>query len=123
MPSAIGACLGSPERHGAALTGDAGFLFTASELATAVNEKVGLPIVLWNNDGLGQIRDDMIERDIGPLGVTPGRNPDFPALANAFGARSARPGSLSELTGVIREAFDADGPTLIEVREDAGFLS
>lgn len=123
MPSAIGAKLGSPERRGAALAGDAGFLFTASELATAVNEKVGLPIVLWNNGGLGQIRDDMIERDIGPLGVTPGRNPDFAALAGAFGARSERPSSLSALTGVITEAFDADGPTLIEVREDADFLN
>ena len=122
MPSAIGARLGSPERHGAALTGDAGFLFTASELATAVDEKVGLPIVLWNNDGLAQIRDGMIERDIDPLGVTPGRNPDFAALASAFGARSARPASLDALTGIIREAFDADGPTLIEVREDASFL-
>lgn len=122
MPSAIGAKLGSPGRHGVALTGDAGFLFTASELATAVDEKVGLPIVLWNNDGLGQIRDGMIERDIAPVGVTPGRNPDFGALASAFGARSSRPGSLPELTGIIREAFDADGPTLIEVREDAGFL-
>ncbi len=122
MPSAIGARLGSPERHGAALTGDAGFLFTASELATAVDEKVSLPIVLWNNHGLGQIRDDMIARRIGPLGVTPGRNPDFAALAEAFGARSARPGSLAALTGIIRESFDADGPTLIEVREDAGFL-
>ena len=79
--------------------------------------------MLWNNDGLGQIRDDMIERDIGPVGVTPGRNPDFVALAGAFGARSERPTSLSALTGVITEAFDADGPTLIEVREDAGFLN
>ncbi len=123
MPSAIGAKLGSPARKGVALAGDAGFLFTATELATAVDEGVSLPVVVWNNDGLGQIRDGMVERDIAPTGVTPGRNPDFPALARALGAHAARPDSLAGLTGAIREAFDAGGPTLIEVREDADFIA
>ena len=123
LPSAIGAKLGSPTRDGAALAGDAGFLFTATELATAVNEGVSLPVVLWNNDGLGQIRDDMVKHDIAPTGVTPGRNPDFPALARAFGAHAVTPRSLDGLTGAIREAFDAGGPTLIEVREDADFIA
>ena len=122
MPSAIGAKLGSPTRNGVALTGDAGFLFSATELATAVDEEVSLPVVIWNNDGLGQIRDGMLELDITPTGVTPGRNPDFMALARAFGAHAVRPDSLEGLTGAIREAFDAGGPTLIEVREDAGFV-
>ncbi len=122
MPSAIGAKLGSPARNGVALAGDAGFLFSATELATAVDEGVSLPVVIWNNDGLGQIRDDMLEDDITPTGVTPGRNPDFMALARAFGAHAVRPESLEGLTGAIREAFDAGGPTLIEVREDAEFV-
>jgi 5-guanidino-2-oxopentanoate decarboxylase len=123
MPSAIGAKLGVPERNGVAMAGDAGFLFTVQELATAVDEKVGLPILLWNNDGLGQIKQGMIERDIKPLGVEPGRNPDFLALAKAFGAGAKRPKSLKGLTGAIKDAFKADGPTLIEVREDADYLS
>lgn len=122
MPSAIGAKLGSPARNGVALAGDAGFLFSATELATAVDEGVSLPVVIWNNDGLGQIRDGMLEDDITPTGVTPGRNPDFMALARAFGAHAVRPESLEGLTGAIREAFDAGGPTLIEVREDAEFV-
>ena len=123
MPSAIGAKLGVPERNGVAVVGDAGFLFTVQELATAIDEKVGLPILLWNNDGLGQIKQGMIERDIKPLGVEPGRNPDFLALAKAFGAGAKRPKSLKGLTGAIKDAFKADGPTLIEVREDADYLS
>lgn len=122
MPSAIGAKLGSPARDGVALTGDAGFLFSATELATAVDEGVNLPVVIWNNDGLGQIRDGMLELDITPTGVTPGRNPDFMTLARAFGAHAVRPDSLEGLTGAIQEAFDAGGPTLIEVREDADFV-
>jgi len=123
MPSAIGAKIGVPERDGVAMAGDAGFLFTVQELATAVDEKVSLPILLWNNDGLGQIKQGMIERDIKPIGVEPGRNPDFIALAKAFGARAKKPKSLSALTGAIKEAFKAGGPTLIEVNESADYLS
>ena len=123
MPSGIGARLGAPERDGVVLTGDAGFLFTATELATAVDEGIGLPIVVWNNDGLGQIRDGMIERGIAPTGVEPGRNPDFAALAGAFGARARKPKSPAELTGAVEEAFRAGGPTLIEVHEEADWLN
>ncbi len=123
IPSAIGATLGVPDRKGIALAGDAGFLFTATELATAVDEKVSLPIVVWNNDALGQIHLDMVSRDIKPVGVKPGRNPDFPALARSFGAYGHKATSLSDLTGAVKDAFDADGPTLIEVHENADFLS
>jgi len=50
------------------------------------------------------------------------RNPDYLALAHAFGAAAVRPDSLEALTHSITAAFEADGPTLIEVREDAAFL-
>ncbi|MBT6203621.1 MAG: 5-guanidino-2-oxopentanoate decarboxylase [Rhodospirillaceae bacterium] len=123
MPSAIGAKIGVPERHGVALAGDAGFLFTGTEMATAVDEKVALPIIVWNNDCLGQIRDGLLERDIEPIGVTPGRNPDFPAFAKSFGAYGHKATSLSDLTGSVKDAFEADGPTLIEVHENSDFLS
>ena len=65
----------------------------------------------------------MVDRDITPIGVRPGRNPDFPALAKAFGAYGHKATSLSDLTGSIKDAFDADGPTLIEVHENSDFLS
>jgi 5-guanidino-2-oxopentanoate decarboxylase len=92
------------------------------ELSTAANLKLPLPILLWNNDGLGQIRDDMIERNIPQIGVTPEENPDYQMLATAFGCRALRPGSLREVAGALRAALDADRPTLIEVRQDATFL-
>ncbi|MBT5433379.1 MAG: decarboxylase, partial [Rhodospirillaceae bacterium] len=101
----------------------AGFLFTGTEMATAVDEKVALPIIVWNNDCLGQIRDGLLERDIEPIGVTPGRNPDFPAFAKSFGAYGHKATSLSDLTGSVKDAFEADGPTLIEVHENSDFLS
>ncbi len=122
MPSAIGARLGAPNRPGVTLAGDAGFLFTVQELATGVDEGVSLPIILWNNDGLGQIRDDMIDKDIKPIGVSP-RNPDYLALAKAFGAEAVEPDSLDSLTGAMRDGFTAGRPVLIQVREDADYLN
>jgi len=121
LPAAIGAKLGAPERAAVALVGDGGFLFTLQELGTAVEHGVALAIVLWNNDGLGEIEAGMVARDIAPIGVRP-RNPDYLALARAFGARALRPDSLDGFGQALRDAFAADGPTLIEVREDAPWL-
>ncbi len=121
LPAAIGAKLAAPERAAIVLTGDGGFLFTAAELGTAV--ELGLPIVvlLWNNDGLGQIRDRMTARSIPPVGVNP-RNPDFLALARAFGCRTARPASVAGLKREIRAALRRGLPTVIEIHEDGAWL-
>jgi len=121
LPGAIGAKLGAPERPVAALAGDGGFMFTVQELMTAVELELPLPVVVWNNDGLGQIRDDMRERNIPAIGVDP-KNPDFVALARAFGARGVRPESLEAFGQAIGEALAAPVPTLIEVRQDAAWL-
>ncbi|MFQ5786192.1 MAG: 5-guanidino-2-oxopentanoate decarboxylase [Alphaproteobacteria bacterium] len=121
LPAAIGAKLSAPERAAVALVGDGGFLFTATELGVAVELDLPVAVVLWNNDGLGQIRDDMIERGIAPIGVSP-RNPDYLKLAEAFGARATRPDSLEGFAAAVGAALAADGPTLIEVRQDAPFL-
>jgi thiamine pyrophosphate-dependent acetolactate synthase large subunit-like protein len=122
MPAAIGAKLGAPQRDVVAIAGDAGFLFTVQELATAVELKLPIAILLWNNDALGQIAGDMVARGIPEIGVKQ-RNPDYLALARAFGARALRPRSLGALRGALKRALRADGPTLIEVREDSPFLS
>ncbi len=122
MPAAIGGKIACPERPTIAIVGDGGFLFTMQELGTAVELGLPLPILLWNNDAFGQIAQGMTARDIPELGVRQ-RNPDYLALARAFGAQAVRPASLPDLQTTIADAFAASGPTLIEVREDAPFLS
>jgi 5-guanidino-2-oxopentanoate decarboxylase len=122
LPAAIGAKLGAPERAVVAVAGDAGFLFTVQELATAVELGLPIAILLWNNDALQQIAEGMTERGIPEIGVRL-RNPDFQALAKAFGCRAVQPDSIEALKRAVRTAIDADGPTLIEVREDAAYLS
>ncbi len=92
------------------------FLFTVQELATAVQENLSLPILVWNNDALGQIRDDMIAQGIAELGVIP-RNPDFIALGRAFGCRTAAIREPGDLGPAVTAALVAPGPTLIEIRD------
>jgi len=122
MPAAIGAKIACPERAVVALCGDAGFLFTVQELGTAAELGLPLPILLWNNDALGQIAANMRDVGIPEIAVKP-RNPDFQTLAQAYGIRSVRPDSLAGVEAALREAFQAKGPTLIEVREDSAFLA
>jgi 5-guanidino-2-oxopentanoate decarboxylase len=120
MPAALGAKISSPARAVLALVGDYGLQFSLNELLTAVENHVSLPIVVWNNSALGQIRDDMQASAIPLTGVI-ARNPDFVALAKACGAAALRAGNVHALAEAIRAALNAPGPTLIEVMAAADF--
>jgi 5-guanidino-2-oxopentanoate decarboxylase len=122
LPAAIGGQLAAPKRPVVALMGDGGFLFTLQELATAVEQKLPIAIVLWNNDSLAQIRDGMVSRGIPTIGVNQ-LNPDYIALARAFGCHTVQPDSLAAFEKSLADAFAADRPTLIEMREDAAYLN
>ncbi len=114
LPAALGAKLGEPARAVLALAGDFGLQFTLPELLTAVEAQIALPVVVWNNAALGQIRDDMQAAGIPLTGVI-ARNPDFVALARACGAAAERVHTPAALTATVRDALSASGPTLIEI--------
>jgi len=114
LPAALGAKVAQPQRPVVALAGDFGVQFTLQELMTAVELQLPLPIVIWNNSALKQIRDDMVAAGIEPVGVA-GRNPDFQAFAAACGAQAQRVRGAQELTAAVRQALRAPGPTLVEV--------
>ena len=116
LPAAIGARIAQPSRPVLALAGDYGLQFTLQDLMTAVELKLTLPVVIWNNAALGQIRDDMQAAGIPPTGVV-ALNPDFVALARAFGAEGMRAAGPAALAQCIRQAFTREGPTLIEAVE------
>jgi 5-guanidino-2-oxopentanoate decarboxylase len=113
LPAALGAKISSPARAVLALAGDFGAQFTLNELMTAVEERVSLPIVVWNNSALGQIRDDMQACDIPLTGVI-ARNPDFQALARACAAAAVRVNDARALSEAVRGGLNRAGPTLIE---------
>ncbi|APE45324.1 acetolactate synthase isozyme1 large subunit [Sulfitobacter alexandrii] len=117
LPAAIGGAVARRGQPTLAIMGDYGFHYTMAELGVAVELGLSLPILLWDNGKLGAIEASMVGAQIAPNAVV-ARNPDFPRLAEAFGARAVRPSSLSEMQQEVRSAFDADGPTLIYVTPD-----
>jgi 5-guanidino-2-oxopentanoate decarboxylase len=121
LPMAIGAKIGAARRPVIAVAGDGGLMFTVNELATAAEERIALPVVVWNNDALQAIADGMDERHIPRIGVEP-RSPDFIRLAESLGCHGTRAASAEHLANSLREALAADRPTLIEVRQDSAWL-
>ncbi|MEM6481548.1 MAG: 5-guanidino-2-oxopentanoate decarboxylase [Pseudomonadota bacterium] len=115
LPAAVGGAIARAGAPTLAIMGDSGFQYTMQELGTAVELGLPLPIFLWDNGKLGEIEASMIRAQIAPNAVI-ARNPDFCALAEAYGAYSARPDTLEEMQKSVRAALDADRPTLIHVR-------
>ncbi|MEL7463068.1 MAG: 5-guanidino-2-oxopentanoate decarboxylase [Pseudomonadota bacterium] len=116
LPAALGAKLAKPEAPVVALAGDGGALYTIQELAAAAEARTPVALLIWNNDGYGEIRHWMRDGQIAPEGVD--LSPiDFEALAKGFGARYARAPSIAAAVAAIGEASAGDGPMVIEMRE------
>jgi 5-guanidino-2-oxopentanoate decarboxylase len=121
LPMAVGAKIGAPDRPVIAVAGDGGFMFTVNELATAAEERLALPVIVWNNNALKAIVDQMDAQKVPRIGVEPG-SPDFVRLAQSLGCHATRPASAADLGQALRDALIADRPTLIEVRENSPWL-
>jgi 5-guanidino-2-oxopentanoate decarboxylase len=122
VPMAIGAKIGAPHRAVVAVAGDGGVMFTINELAVAVEERIALPVIVWNNDALMAIVEQMDQRDIPRIGVEP-KSPDFIKIAQGFGCHAVRAMSAEHLAETMQEALLADRPTLIEIRQDSPWLN
>ncbi len=114
LPLAIGAKVAAPERPVVALCGDGGFLLNVGEMATAVQEKIPVIIVLFNDATYTAVKNDQRRRFNGRYIATDLVAPDYVALARAFGAEGVRAEGPDELRDAIRAALDNAGPTLIE---------
>jgi acetolactate synthase I/II/III large subunit len=99
-----------------AITGDGGFLFTATELATAIRHRIPLVTVLFNDGAFGNVRRIQEENYGNRLIACDLANPDFVAFAESFGAAAMRAATPDELRRALKTAIARrDGPTLIEV--------
>ncbi len=121
LPAAIGAKLAQPDRPVTAVIGDGGIQFTLPELASAVEAKAPVVVLIWNNGGYGEIRRCMRTREI-PVTGTQTYTPDFLTIARGFGCMAERATSFEHLHELVQAANQAKVPSLIEIREDAEFL-
>lgn len=117
LPAAIGGAVARAGQPTLCIAGDYGFQYTVQELAVAVEQRLPLPILVWDNEKLGEIEASMVRSQIAPNAVVV-KNPDFVALAKAYGATGVRVRSLEALQNAVTDAFSADGPTVIHIPTD-----
>ena len=118
FPTALGVKVGMPDRPVVAVTGDGGFLFGGSDLATAVRYNINLVTIVFNNGAYGNVLRDQRRLFEGRESGSELSNPDFQAYAKAFGVRSWRVEDANGLRGALTEALAENAPTLIEVMTD-----
>jgi thiamine pyrophosphate-dependent acetolactate synthase large subunit-like protein len=116
LPASIGAKVAAPDRQVVAMLGDGGVMFTIAELAAAAQARLAIPVIIVDNGGYGEIRNEMADRHDAVHAVELG-TVDFPALARALGCHAVALDSPTQVGDVVAEAFESDRPTLIHVRE------
>src|SRR6202051_2396744 len=115
FPTALGAKVANPDRPVVAITGDGGFMFAVQELATAVQVKIGVVTLVFNNNSYGNVRRDQRERFEGRVVASDLVNPDFVKLAESFGVGAARVTSPQAFRPALEKALAHGGPYLIDV--------
>ena len=112
LPAMIAARLAAPQRPVVGLMGDGGLLINGMELATAARLGLTLPVIVFDDGKLNQIRLHQ-ESAFGTAHGVDLPDIDFEALAVATGARYAEAGD--GLPGELATALAAPGPTLLRV--------
>ncbi len=117
LPGGIAARLVFPERKVLTISGDAGFLMNVQELETAV--RLGTPTVnmIWSDGTLGLIEWKQ-QRKFGRAFGTRFENPDWVKMARSFGAQGMRVRKGDDLQAVLKRAFRARKPVVIDVPVD-----
>ena len=114
MGAAMGAAYGTGLKT-VLITGDGSFGMNLNELATAATYNVPIVIVLMNNGVLGMVRQwQTLFFDKHYSNTTTNRKTDFVKLADAFGVKGEKVGSVEELDEALTRGFAADGPYFIE---------
>ncbi|MGI8424850.1 MAG: thiamine pyrophosphate-binding protein [Chloroflexota bacterium] len=115
LPVGIGAQVAAPDKQVVVLAGDGGFLFTGTELATAVQYDLPIAILICNDNAYGMIKAAQERRYDGRVIDTVLRNPDFVAYGRAFDAHAEKLASPNEVADAIRAARTRRGPSLYQL--------
>ena len=115
FPTALGAKVANPDRPVVAITGDGGFMFGVQELSTAVQFKIGVVTLVFNNNAYGNVRRDQRQHFDGRVVASDLVNPDFVKLAESFGVAAARVTSPDQFKPALQKALADGGPYVISV--------
>jgi len=119
FPTALGIKLARPDVPVVSVTGDGGFMFAVQELATAVQHRIPLVVLLFNNNCYGNVQQMQRNDYGGRVIATDLVNPDFCRMVESFGALALRAQSAEQMRLALRRGFaNTDGPTVIEIPVD-----
>lgn len=114
LPASLGAASGNPGKPVIAFIGDGGFQMTVQELGTIMQYQIPVKIILLNNSFLGMVRQWQQMFFNGRYASTEMVNPDFMALAGAYGIPAHRVTNREELRDAIVTMLAAEGPYILE---------
>lgn len=123
VPAAVAAALRHPDRMVVALAGDGDFLMNGQELATAVQHGCSMLVIVVDNSAYGTIRMHQEREFPGRLSATTLHNPDFAALARAYGGWAATVRSTAEFAPALTEAMAQGGVRLLHLITDVERIS
>ena len=123
VPAAIAAALRSPDRQVVCFVGDGGFQMTGNEISLAVERQLPIRFIISKNGSLGTIRLYQERTYPDRTLATNMTNPDFTKIAEAYGLQGFKIENNNDICIVVKKAFDASGPSLIEVKSSLEYLA
>lgn len=114
LPMAIGVKLARPDERVWSVSGDGGFQMNIQELGTIMEHEIDVKIILMNNGYLGMVRQWQTLFYDGRYAGTPMKNPDYGAIAGAYGIPYLKVSSLEQVDDAIQTAADHKGPFMLE---------
>lgn len=118
--TALGVKVANPDKAVISVSGDGGFMFGVQELATAIQHKIAVIAIVFNNSAYGNVLRDQKQAYEGRYLGSELTNPDFVALGESFGVKSFKATSPGELREVLHKALSLNEPVLIEVPIEKG---
>jgi acetolactate synthase-1/2/3 large subunit len=118
VPAAVAAKIVHPDRPVICFCGDGGFGMTGQEIGTAVQYELPIIICVVNNGMFGTIRMHQEREYPGRISGTGIRNPDFVALARAYGAHGECVTRTADFSSALERAVASGKPALIEIKTD-----
>ncbi len=123
VPAAVAAAIRFPDRTAVALAGDGDFMMNGQELATAVQHDANLIVLLIDNSTYGTIRMHQEREYPTRLSGTTLKNPDFAALARAYGGWAETVETTEQFAPALARVLERDGLRLLHLKTDIEFIT
>ena len=123
VPAAVAAALRHPTRKVVAIAGDGDFLMNGQELATAVQHRADMLVIVVDNSGYGTIRMHQEREYPTRVSGTSLRSPDFAALGRAYGCWAETVDTTADFAPALDRALAQPGVRLLHLKTDIERIS